>query len=120
MDICEQIASVEAIDLAIKYARRINNRALADKLESIANMKEKNNEKVDENSYNFTNNDDFNINVEVDEEIDDISLPVIKKPDVEIKPLSMSQTLKRINPFLKSGNSPLSPKGKENYTFFNF
>ncbi|XP_014482710.1 PREDICTED: WD repeat and HMG-box DNA-binding protein 1 [Dinoponera quadriceps] len=111
VDICEQIASVEAIDMAIKYARRINKRALASKLESIADTKEEKKEKENTENHrdNFTNNDDSN-NTH-DEEIDDVPLPAIKKPEVEIKPLAMSQTLRRINPFLKSENSSPSVRG---------
>lgn len=98
--------------MAIKYARRINKRALASKLESIADMKEEKKEKENTESHqdNFTNNDDPNITH--DEEIDDVPLPAIKKPEVEIKPLAMSQTLKRVNPFLKSENSSPSAKGE--------
>lgn len=110
MDICEQIASVEAIEMAIKYTRRINKRALASKLESIAEMKEKKNEKenIENHQDSFTNNEDSN-NVH-DEEIDDVPLPAIKKPEVEIKPLAV--TMKRVNPFLKSGSSSPSARGK--------
>ncbi|XP_025153504.1 WD repeat and HMG-box DNA-binding protein 1 isoform X2 [Harpegnathos saltator] len=110
VDICEQIASVEAIDMAIKYARRINKRALASKLESIADMKEEKKEKENTENHqdNFTNDDSNNIH---DEETDDVPLPAIKKPEVEIKPLAMSQTLRRVNPFLKSENSSPSARG---------
>lgn len=119
MDICEQIASTEAIDLAIKYAIRVNKKVLANKLESIADAKEQKKEKEDAENHrdNFTSDNDSSINVE---DIDDIPIPVIKKPDVEIKPLSMSQTLKRINPFLKTGNSPVSSRGKELLFLFRF
>lgn len=112
MDICEQIASVEAIDMAIKYARRINKRALASKLESIADTKEEKKEKENAENHrdNFGNNDDSS-NIH-DEEIDDVPLPVLKKPEVEIKPLAMSQ-LRRVNPFLKSESSSPSAKGEQ-------
>lgn len=115
MDICEQIASTKVIDLAIRYALRVSKTALAKKLETIADTKfdskdSKEEEEETENYQdNFTSNDDSSIN---NQEDNDVLLPSIKKPEIEIKPLAMSQTLKRVNPFLKAGNSSLSPKGK--------
>ncbi|XP_029056611.2 WD repeat and HMG-box DNA-binding protein 1 isoform X1 [Osmia bicornis bicornis] len=108
VELCEQMASEKVIELAIKYARRINRIALSNKLESIADIKEEEKEKEVENK----NNDEEEIKSD-DEPLDNdlnastILLP-IKKPDIEIKPLSMNETLsmKRNNPFLKSGNSP--------------
>jgi len=113
VDICEQIASTKAIDLAIRYALRASKTALAKKLETIADAKSdskdsKEDEEMENHQDNFTSNSDFSIN---NEEDNDVLLPSIKKPEVEIKPLSMSQTLKRVNPFLKAGNSSLSPRG---------
>lgn len=110
VELCEQIASEKVIELAIKYARRINRIALSNKLESIADTKEEEKEKEMENK----DNDDENINKSDDEELDNdikestLSLFITKKPDIEIKPLSMSEALsqKRSNPFLKSANSP--------------
>jgi len=113
VDICEQIASTKTIDLAIRYATRINKMALANKLEMIADAKSvfKNSEK-EENTINHlentASNDDVDINTQEEE---NISLPVIKNPEMEIKPLAMSQ-IKRVNPFLKAENSSLSPRGK--------
>ncbi|XP_076761304.1 WD repeat and HMG-box DNA-binding protein 1 isoform X2 [Xylocopa sonorina] len=110
VELCDQIASEKVIELAIKYARRINRVALSNKLESIADTKQEENEKENEN----VNNDNEDINKNDDELVDNdieestLSLNVTKKSDVEIKPLSMNEALsiKRNNPFLKSGNSP--------------
>lgn len=114
MDICEQIASTKVIDLAIRYTLRVSKTALAKKLETIADTKfdskdSKEEEETGNYQDNFTSNDDSSIN---NQEDNDVLLPSIKKPEVEIKPLAMSQTLKRVNPFLKAGNSSLSPRGK--------
>ncbi|XP_071642540.1 WD repeat and HMG-box DNA-binding protein 1-like [Temnothorax longispinosus] len=112
VDICEQIASTKVIDLAIRYALRVNKVALANKLETIAdaksNSKDLKEEDVGNHQDDFTTNGNSSIN---DQEEDDVSLPSIKKPEIEIKPLAMSQTLKRVNPFLKAGSPSLSPKG---------
>jgi len=89
--------------------------ALANKLETIADAKSvlKNSEK-EENIINHLENtasndvDDVDINTQEER---NVSLPVIKNPEVEIKPLAMSQ-IKRVNPFLKAESSSLSPRGK--------
>lgn len=113
VDICEQIASTKVIDLAIRYALRINKMALANKLETIADTKsdskDSKEEDMENHQDNFTINDNSTVN---DQKEDDVSLPSIKKPEIEIKPLAMSQTLKRVNPFLKAGSPSLSRKGK--------
>lgn len=115
MDICEQIASTKVVDLAIRYALRVSKTALAKKLETIADTRfdskdsKEEEEEMENHQNSFTSNDDSSIN---NQEDNDVLLPSIKKPEVEIKPLAMSQTLKRINPFLKAGNSSLSPRGK--------
>lgn len=104
VELCEQLASQKVLDLAIKYAARINRTALMKKLESIADIKEQG-EQEESNVQNDMNNHDETI-VEDTEEI--ILTPVItKKPDIEIKPLSMNQTLsmRRSNPFLKNACS---------------
>ncbi|XP_076237790.1 WD repeat and HMG-box DNA-binding protein 1 [Calliopsis andreniformis] len=109
VELCEQIASEKVIELAIKYARRINRVALSNKLESIADTKEEEKEKEtesnDNNEEKIKSDDE-----EPDNDVEDLpfSLNIQKKPDVEIKPLSMTEALsmKRNNPFLKSGNSP--------------
>ncbi|XP_043253112.1 WD repeat and HMG-box DNA-binding protein 1 [Colletes gigas] len=111
VELCEQIASETVIELAIKYARRINQVALSNKLESIIDAKE--NEKEKEKEDEDTNVDDIKSDDEFlsnDIEEPTLSLNIQKKPDVEIKPLSMTEALsmKRNNPFLKSGNSPAS------------
>lgn len=109
VELCEQIASEKVIELAIKYARRINRIALSNKLESIADTKEeekeKNIENRDKNDENTNKSDDESL---IDNDVEELSLNIIKKPDIEIKPLSMTEALsiKRNNPFLKSGNSP--------------
>lgn len=104
VELCEQLASQKVLDLAIKYAARINRTALMKKLESIADIKEQG-EQEESNVQNDMNNHDETI-VEDAEEI--ILTPVAtKKPDIEIKPLSMNQTLsmRRSNPFLKNACS---------------
>ncbi|KAL0104850.1 hypothetical protein PUN28_016473 [Cardiocondyla obscurior] len=112
VDICEQIAPTKVIELAIRYALRVNKTALANKLETVVDAKSDSKDEKEENveihEDNFTTNGDVGIN---DEEENNLSLPSIKKLDVEIKPLAMSQTLKRVNPFLKTGSPSLLPRG---------
>ncbi|XP_012148705.2 WD repeat and HMG-box DNA-binding protein 1 [Megachile rotundata] len=108
VELCEQLASEKVIELAIKYARRINRTALSNKLETIADIKEE--EKKNE-VENKNNDEDLKSDEEepLDNDLNESTvLLTIKKPDIEIKPLSMNETLsmKRSNPFLKSGNSP--------------
>lgn len=116
MDICEQIASAKVIDLAVRYALRVHKMALANKLETIADAKSNSKEESDSKEEDmknhkddFTSNDNYSVN---NQEEDDVSLLPIKKSEIEIKPLAMSQTLKRVNPFLKAGSPSLSPRGK--------
>lgn len=130
VELCEQIASEKVIELAIKYARRINRITLSNKLESIADIKEeekeKNIENRDNNDENINKSDDESL---IDNDVEELSLNITKKPDIEIKPLSMTEVLsiKRNNPFLKSGNSPatkgiiikIKKKGKNFFLFFN-
>lgn len=81
---------------------------MSNKLESIADAKEEEKEKEDkENSEETIKSDDEIPNNDIEEE-PSFSLNITKKPDIEIKPLSMTEVLsiKRNNPFLKSGNSP--------------
>jgi len=102
------------IDLAIRYALRVNKMTLANKLETIADAKSDSKDSKEEDMKNCQ--DDFTINGNSsvnDQEENDVSLPSIKKPEIEIKPLVMSQTLKRVNPFLKAGSPSLSPRGKK-------
>ncbi|XP_011639181.1 WD repeat and HMG-box DNA-binding protein 1 isoform X2 [Pogonomyrmex barbatus] len=112
VDICEQIASSKVIDLAVRYALRVNKMALAKKLETIADSKVESKDSKEEDIENyqddFTSNDNSSIN---NEEEEDIPLPSIQKPVIEIKPLAINQTLKRVNPFLKAGSPSLSPRG---------
>lgn len=90
--------------------------ALANKLETIADAKSDAKEEVQENHQDiFTNNDNSSIN---SQEENDVPLLSLKKPEVEIKPLVMSQILKRTNPFLKTVSSPSSSRG-EYYFFLN-
>ncbi|KAK2582311.1 hypothetical protein KPH14_004650 [Odynerus spinipes] len=104
VELCEQIASSKVLDLAIKYAARINRTALMKKIEAIADTKEQQNEDKESDVQNDTKNLDESI-VEDTEEV--VLTPVTaKKPEVEIRPLSMSDTLRRSNPFVKNANSP--------------
>jgi len=116
VDICEQIASTKVIDLAIRYALRSNKMVLANKLETIADAKSDSKDTKEKEMENlqddFTSNGNFNGSQDINSQEDNVSLPSIKKPEIEIKPLAMSQTLKRVNPFLKAGSSSLSPRGK--------
>ncbi|XP_011876288.1 PREDICTED: WD repeat and HMG-box DNA-binding protein 1 [Vollenhovia emeryi] len=113
VDICEQIASTKVIDLAIRYALRVNKMALANKLETIvdakSDFKDSNEERMENQQDSFTTNG--NSSVVDDQEEHDVSLPLIKKAEIEIKPLVMSQTLKRVNPFLKAESPSLSRRG---------
>lgn len=101
----------------MQYASRINKTTLVNKLRTIIDEKEQKEVEHNEHSFqdNFTSNNDFHIS---DQEIIDISLPIIKEPEIEIKPLSMSQTLKRANPFRKIENVSMSPKGKRHLSSF--
>lgn len=86
--------------------------ALANKLETIVDTKSDSKKSKEEDAENHQDDFTTNGNSINDQEEDDVSLPPIKKPEIEIKPLAMSQTLKRVNPFLKAGSPSLSPKGK--------
>lgn len=91
--------------MAIKYAGRLNKIALANKLESIADTKEPD-EIIREVG---TQEDIFNDRIEMPEDDELLVTPSVKTPDVEIKPLTPSQTFgRRSNPFLKKGNTPVS------------
>ena len=101
MELCQQIASQKVIELAIKYAARNNRMALANKLESIG--EDKGQQELDlqlENDKNCFENQ----NNEIEEELD--LAPIIKKPEVEIRPISLSQGQRRSNPFLKKNTAP--------------
>ncbi|KYN15387.1 WD repeat and HMG-box DNA-binding protein 1 [Trachymyrmex cornetzi] len=116
VDICEQIASTKVIDLAVRYALRLNKMALANKLETIvdakSDSKDTKEKEMENHQDDFTSNGNFNDSQDINSQEDnDVSLPSIKKPEIEIKPLAMSQTLKRVNPFLKAGSPSLSPRG---------
>lgn len=94
----------QKLDLAIKYAARINRTALMKKLESIADIKEQQDEDNESDAQNDMKNHDDSI---VDDAEEVLLTPVaIRKPEVEIRPLSMSDTLRRSNPFVKNVNSP--------------
>ncbi|KAG7206975.1 hypothetical protein KM043_000866 [Ampulex compressa] len=106
VELCEQVASQQVIELAIKYARRLNRVALANKLESIADIKDREvEEESEENEEGHSNNRIEHVTDLTEEPA--FALATKKKTDLEIKPLSMNETLsmKRSNPFLKSGNS---------------
>ncbi|XP_008217215.1 WD repeat and HMG-box DNA-binding protein 1 [Nasonia vitripennis] len=105
VELCQQIASQKVIELAIKYAGRLNKIALANKLESIADTKEPD-EIIREVG---TQEDIFNDRIETPDEDELLVTPSVKTPDVEIKPLTPSQTFsRRNNPFKKKGNTPIS------------
>ncbi|KAI4502565.1 hypothetical protein M0802_002477 [Mischocyttarus mexicanus] len=123
VELCEQIASQKVLDLAIKYAGRINRTALMKKLETIANDKEKREEEekkeeeeerkeeekeeeeVENNLQNGTKN---GITIIDDTKGLFLNSMTTKQPDIEIRPLSMTETLsmRRSNPFLKITSSP--------------
>lgn len=105
---CQQIASQKVIELAIKYAGQTNRIALANKLEAIAETKES------EEIVKETQDDIFNDRMETEtlDEDEELFTPAAKTPDIEIKPLTPSQSFgRRSNPFLKKANTPVS-KGK--------
>lgn len=100
VELCQQIASQKVIDLAIKYAARNGKMALANKLESIGENKvqEQMNQELEKEEADSANQ----INVIEEEPI----LPaLVKKPEIEIRPLTYSQGLKK-NPFIKTKKAP--------------
>ncbi|XP_057323397.1 WD repeat and HMG-box DNA-binding protein 1 [Microplitis mediator] len=108
VDLCQNIADLDIIELAIKFASKTGKMALANKLQGIA--EEKNRKKmaaeagkiVDEEEDIFAGMDDIGGK----DTQDDIILTPIAKPtqEIEIRPLTLS--LKKRNPFLKKTNSP--------------
>lgn len=101
VELCQQIASQKVIELAIKYAARNNRMALANKLESIG--EDKGQQELEQQLEN--DKDCFeNQNNEIEEELD--FAPIVKKTEIEIRPISLSQGQRRNNPFLKKGNVP--------------
>ena len=77
VELCEQIASEKVIELAIKYARRINRIALSNKLESIADIKEEEKEKNIENkdkNETINKSDDESL---IDNDVEEFSLNII-------------------------------------------
>lgn len=93
---CQQIASPKVIDLAIKYAARNGKMALANKLESIGENKIQEQEKQELEKEEADKANEIN---EIEEE--PILPALVKKPEIEIRPLTYSQGLKK-NPFIKT------------------
>ncbi|XP_066591186.1 WD repeat and HMG-box DNA-binding protein 1 isoform X2 [Prorops nasuta] len=119
VQLCEEIATPKVIDLAITYAKKMSRIALAEKLESIADLKEQAAEKDIENvdkDITENSNKEMDDYIENGFDCEDIVTPTFdtKKSEMEIRPLSMSNSLivRRSNPFIKSGKSPLA-KGLE-------
>lgn len=111
IELCEQLATDRVIELAIKYTRKINRVALANKIESIVDARQEDKE----NERETNNENDAAERIEDNSELLDndtqqstISLFSTKKPEMEIKPLSVTEALsaRRSNPFSKGGNSP--------------
>ncbi|KAJ8681513.1 hypothetical protein QAD02_017305 [Eretmocerus hayati] len=107
VEICKYIASQKLIEIAIKYALRLHNTALANKLQSIGDTKESD----DEIRKIATQEDIFNDQIDLSEDQELSFVSVSSTPDVEIRPLTPSQNYgRRSNPFLKKGSTP-KPKG---------
>ena len=106
LELCQQIASPQVIELAIKYAARNNKMALANKLESIG-------EKEDLQKLDQEKESHDDCVEERDNEImeEPLLASIIKKTEIEIKPLSFKQIQRKRNPFLKKENSS-AIKGK--------
>lgn len=108
IDLCEQIANQKVLELAIKFAGRVNKVAVANKLQNIAESKE-DDEILREDD---TQEDIFNNPIETINDDEDALLtpiPSVKKSDIEIRPLTPSQPFgRRSNPFLKKANTPVS------------
>lgn len=107
VDLCQNIAPQNIIELAIKYASKSGKMALAKKLQNIAEEKNrKANDDFEEEEDIFAGMEDESGNQ--NEEI--ILTPITKQKSefIEIRPLTAS--LKKRNPFLKKNNSP-STKG---------
>ncbi|XP_015609721.1 WD repeat and HMG-box DNA-binding protein 1 [Cephus cinctus] len=103
VDLCQEIASPKIIELAMKYAARLNQMALVKKFESIAESKDQ--EEKDEVGEIKEDGFDNHHQALIEDSESSILTPVIQKQaDVEIRPLPISY--RRSNPFLKSGNSP--------------
>ncbi|XP_043479156.1 WD repeat and HMG-box DNA-binding protein 1 [Leptopilina heterotoma] len=96
VELCQQIASPKVIDLAIKYAARNGKMALANKLESIGENKIQEQEKQELEKEEADKANEIN---EIEEE--PILPALVKKPEIEIRPLTYSQGLKK-NPFIKT------------------
>ncbi|XP_012277279.1 WD repeat and HMG-box DNA-binding protein 1 isoform X2 [Orussus abietinus] len=105
VELCQEVATQKVIELAVKYAGRINRMALANKLESIFDSKNQSEEDEIEPAEN--KDDGFAVCDEI-EEVENtpelILTPTTKKHTVEIKPLT--PTVRRNNPFLKTGSAP--------------
>lgn len=115
VELCEELAPLKVVELAIKYAGRISRMALANRLESIAEQKDKDKEaeetNVNGNLGNGHGNGDYMgtndaFNEAMEEEDEDITFTPESTPrnDVEIRPLFISPVVgaRRSNPFLKS------------------
>ena len=115
VELCEQIASDKVIELAIKYAGRIHRMALADKLEAIAEKKDRQAENQAQKEEEVIEFESHNDEIDVVDTQDDLILTPIAKTtsDIEIRPLTLSG--KRNNPFVKRTESP-SSKGNGNFT----
>lgn len=115
---CQQIASQKVLELAIRYAGRINRMALAKKLENVVETKESEYENEETETQEDMFKDD-NADIIEDDEPPLFTLTP-KAPAVEIKPLALSQTLgRRSNPFKKRSSTPTS-KGKFYVYYFKW
>lgn len=104
VELCQQIASPKVIDLAIKYAARNGKMALANKLESIGDNKIQEQAKQE---LEKAENDKMTNEIVVEEEEEEPILPVLmKKPEIEIRPLTYSQGMMKRNPFKKTKKPP--------------
>lgn len=106
VDLCQHIASQKVVELAIKYATAIHRQALAKKLQSIAENRnfcrkeEKEKVLVEEEPEKDIFADD----------VDELEMDIVKEAPIDIRPLPLSQGLRRSNPFSKARTSA-APSG---------
>ncbi|KAL7298415.1 hypothetical protein TKK_0008609 [Trichogramma kaykai] len=106
VELCQYIASERVLRLAIKFADRSQKLSLANKLKDIADSKEPDEVMKGVDSQEDMFNDEINT---VEDQEDLLLTPVVKTPEIQIKPLTPSQPFRRSNPFLsKKCTTPVS------------
>ncbi|XP_034948517.1 WD repeat and HMG-box DNA-binding protein 1-like [Chelonus insularis] len=111
VDLCQHIAPLNIIELAIRYASQKGNTALVKKLQNIAEEKNrKNDEPAEEEDDIFAGMDDSELKATQDSDVTLTPLTRQTPASIEIRPLT-SSIIKR-NPFLKKATSSAN-KGLE-------